>query len=389
MERENVRGTRCAGSSSEAARILRFAASKNANILKKSKSGFNVGWILGECTHFGSESFFVECVMRRFSIFQLSADPLNAATVVATTEFVVDVIDNDGTLSDPDGDGGQQFDTTGLPGAINSANTQVFEFYTGTAGGQPVEFILLRFSAPPLMVLTGGTLAPGETITNVALQTFNAPPIDFKDISSFVCFCARTPILTKDGPRPAGELAVGDLVAVRSKGFHPIRWIAKRDVSHDELRQRPDLRPVRIRKGALGSGRPRADLLVSRQHRLLISSRIVERVVGESEALIAAVKLTALPDVFVDEDVETISYVHFMLDDHEIVDAAGVEAESLYLGPEARKTLTPEALAEIEAIFPELIGCAQPPTRYALPSGRLQKSIIRRHIKNNKPMVAA
>ena len=57
-------------------------------------------------------------------------------------------------FSDPDADGSAQFDTSTLPGALNSANTQVFELYSGVAGGQPVEFILIRFSAPPLIVVT-------------------------------------------------------------------------------------------------------------------------------------------------------------------------------------------------------------------------------------------
>ena len=325
--------------------------------------------------------------MPSFSIFQLSADPLGSATITAVTEFSVDIIDNDGTLSDPDGDGSQQFDTAGLPGAINSANTQVFELYSGTVGGQTVEFILLRFTAPPLMVLTQGTLAAGQTITGVAVQSFNAPPIDFEDISSFVCFCADTLIDTVQGRRRVGDLKVGDLVTVRDGSHHPIRLIASRDISPDEFARRPSLRPVRISQGALGDGLPQSDFMLSRQHSILASSRIVERLTGHPDALIAAIKLTAMPGVFVDEQAKSITYVHFMLDEHEVVDAAGIGAESLNLGPEARKTLTHEAIAEIEKIFPELKCCdGHPPTRYEIPSGKLQKAIVRRHVKNSKPL---
>ncbi len=239
------------------------------------------------------------------------------------------------------------------------------------------------------MVLTEGTLAAGQTITNVTLQTFNAPPIDFEDIPTFVCFCADTRVETPEGLRRIGELEVGDYVTIQSGEHRPFRWIARREITRRDFHRRPALRPVRICQGSLGDDLPTTDLVLSRQHRVLVSSKIVERVIGHPEALISANKLTTLPGVYVDQKIDAITYVHLMLDDHEILTTAGVGAESLYLGPEARASLTPDAIAEIELIFPELRREDGPPsTKHQIPCGRQQKAIVRRHLKNDKPLCA-
>ena len=292
--------------------------------------------------------------MRTHSVFQISADPLNFPTVTANAEFVVDVVDNDGTLSDPDADGRSQFDEAGLPGAINSANTQIFELYSGSVGGQPVEFILLRFTAPPLMVVTVGDLSPGQTITGVTLQTFNAPPIDYKEFSTFTCFAQDVGNKTKAGRVRAADLRVGDQVAVLSGGYRPKRDVMRRRFDRAVLRANPRLRPIRIYASALSANMPRKDLLVSPQHRILIRSKIAERVAGARDVLVAANKLTMLPGIYVDEEVTSVEYTHFMFDGHAIVDVEGVPAESLLLGPEARKTLPRDTLEEIYSNFPSL-----------------------------------
>jgi len=51
--------------------------------------------------------------------------------------------------------------------------------------------------------------------------------------------------------------------------------------------------PVCIRKGALGAGLPDKDLLLSQQHRLLVRSRVAERMFGTSEVLIPPPDLVA------------------------------------------------------------------------------------------------
>ena len=113
---------------------------------------------------------------------------------------------------------------------------------------------------------------------------------------------------------------------------NPIRWIGRRCINTSELRKDPKLLPVRILAHSLGENLPKRDLLVSRQHRMFIASKIAERMFGTSEVLVSAIRLTVLPGVFVDTTVTSVEYVHVLLDSHELLWAEGAKSESLYLG---------------------------------------------------------
>ncbi|CAN0606230.1 unnamed protein product [Ectocarpus sp. 12 AP-2014] len=107
-------------------------------------------------------------------------------------------------------------------------------------------------------------------------------------------------------------------------------------------------------KGALGNGLPTRDLLVSRQHRILACSPIAQRMFGQPEILLAAVRLTELPGIYVDTSVRKIDYVHILLDAHEVVFAQDAPVETLYLGDRAKEALGARAMEEIALIFPDL-----------------------------------
>ena len=115
---------------------------------------------------------------------------------------------------------------------------------------------------------------------------------------------------------------------------------------------------------------------------------IVERVCGSSEALIAAIKLTELTGVYVDDRVREIEYFHILFDRHEVIFAEGAPSESLFAGPEAIKTLPSPAVSEIFGIFPELKAMDFIPTpARTIPSGAQQKKIVKRHVKNDRPLL--
>jgi hypothetical protein len=202
------------------------------------------------------------------------------------------------------------------------------------------------------------------------------------------CFCAGTLIETPTGPRPIEDLRVGDPVITDTGRAAPLRWIGRRTVGTRDLSHTPALRPIRIVAGALGHGLPRRDLLVSRQHRMLVRSKVAQRMIGTSEVLIPAIKLTALPGIFEDQRVTDTVYLHLLLDRHELVLAEGAWSESLLTGPGALEALGQAARDEILTLFPEIAGagyCARPAR--PIPSGRQQKQLVARHIKNNKPLV--
>ncbi len=205
------------------------------------------------------------------------------------------------------------------------------------------------------------------------------------EVPSVVCFAKGTRITTPEGLRAIETLQVGDLVALKCGRLTPIRWIGWRHLTTIELAQNPNLRPVRMSAGALGAGLPERDLLVSRQHRMLVVSKIARRMFGTEEVLVPAIALVALPGISIDHMLETVTYFHILCDDHEVVLAEGAPAESLYLGAEALKSLSPAGRAEIATLFPEVFDIAwSQPSRAAHIAVKRHKKLIARHIKNGK-----
>lgn len=227
---------------------------------------------------------------------------------------------------------------------------------------------------------------PQNTVLNSTIS-FNPNIFDIE----VPCFTAGTMIATPEGPRPVETLTVGDLVMTADHGPQVIRWIKARRVHRWALTAAEKLRPVRIKAGALGAGVPEADLLVSQQHRMLVRSRIAERMFEEAEVLVAAKHLIGLPGIDLAEDVTEVTYLHFLCDRHEVVFANGAPTESLYAGPVAMKALGEAAVAEILALFPELgqMGSFGLTPARALIKGREGRHMAERHAKNAMALLAA
>lgn len=221
--------------------------------------------------------------------------------------------------------------------------------------------------------------------TYVARISF-APDIFELDI---VCFVAGTMILTEQGDRPVETLQPGDMIWTRDHGYQPLRWIGTRSLDAVDLAARPKLRPVRIEPGALGADQPRRPLSVSRQHRILIRSTIAQRIFGTAEVLAPACQLTELPGIAIDDTVTRITYVHLMFDDHQVVMSEGALSESLYPGAQALRALGRSALAEIEALFPELQDADRAPQEARhLVRGRPLRQLVARHARNDRALVS-
>lgn len=202
------------------------------------------------------------------------------------------------------------------------------------------------------------------------------------------CFTAGTMINTPDGQRPVEDLETGDVVALYDdpRGATPLLRAYKRTFSAKELEAAPALRPIRIVAGALGHGLPQQDLLVSRQHRMLVSSEIAKRVTGTRDVLIPANKLTPLPGIFVDTSVQSVTYIHLLFDRHEVIMAEGAPTESLYTGHQTLNALPLAARREIKALFPEMVDTL-PPEACPIPAARLQKAVVARLAQNAQPVL--
>lgn len=203
------------------------------------------------------------------------------------------------------------------------------------------------------------------------------------------CFTPGTLIETRTGPRAVETLVPGDLIATRDHGFQVLRWIGGVEIPAARLDLQPNLRPIRITAGALGTGLPARDLVVSPQHRVLVRSAIAQRMFGADEVLVAAKHLCTIPGIDVLRPEMGVTYLHLLFDRHELVMSNGGWTESLYIGPQAMQAMTPAARHEITALFPQLVAGIGPQSVRPLTNARQARKLAERHLKNNRVLVAA
>ena len=202
------------------------------------------------------------------------------------------------------------------------------------------------------------------------------------------CFARGTRIETPRGAVAVEDLRAGDLVLTRDRGAQPLRWVGSSRVDGGTLASTPRLRPIRIRAGALGQHAPAQDLLVSPQHRILVRSKIAQRMFGAAEVLVAAKQLVLLDGIDVAEDLAEVEYFHLLFDRHEVVISNGAETESLYTGPQALRSVGPAARQEILDLFPQLLDeafvveAARP-----LSSGRMGRKLAMRQAQQGRALL--
>lgn len=199
------------------------------------------------------------------------------------------------------------------------------------------------FSDNTLMVAGASLEILGATTSDLNYDTTNVP-----------CFVKGTLIKCETGVKPVEQLKHGDMVWTKDDGYQAIRWIGARTFNEADLSLNERIRPIRIAKGSICQDMPERDLFVSPQHRVLVNSRIAKRMTNEDEVLVSAKHLLRITGIDVANDMDEVMYVHFMFDRHQIVEAEGVLSESLYAGPQAIRSLLPEARAELLELFPEL-----------------------------------
>jgi hypothetical protein len=168
-----------------------------------------------------------------------------------------------------------------------------------------------------------------------------------------ICFAQGTVIHTDLGPVAVESLALGDLVETRDRGVQPIRWIGKRVLDTLDLARYPQLRPVCFKAGSLGRDLPYKDLTVSPQHRMRLTGWQAELHFGETEVLAPAIGFVNDNNIFVEDYMPMVCYFHLLFDQHEIIMANGVWAESLHAGEMALASMSMEATRELNLIFPD------------------------------------
>ncbi|WP_134681885.1 Hint domain-containing protein [Paracoccus ravus] len=170
-----------------------------------------------------------------------------------------------------------------------------------------------------------------------------------------ICYLAGTMIATPSGERAVETLAAGDLVLTRDHGAQPLVWKGASSVTAQDLNLSPDLRPIRIRAGALGDGLPRRDVDVSPQHRVLVRDEAGEYLISARHLMMAGhpgVGLRPLDGAF--------ELIHLACGRHEILLAEGAPMESFFCGKMAVRALTATQRLTLFAAFPDLASGKNP-----------------------------
>lgn len=161
-----------------------------------------------------------------------------------------------------------------------------------------------------------GVLPNGGTIL-----VNGAGPLTIDDLrnddDSEYCFMAGTMIATPDGEKAIESLEVGDLVLAAGGGTVPVKWLAKQTVAR-VFEASDRARPVVVKAGALGVNVPKRDLILSRDHAILIDGVLVQ----------AGALLNGMTVVEMAETPARFAYYNIECDAHELVIAEGAICET-------------------------------------------------------------
>jgi hypothetical protein len=154
----------------------------------------------------------------------------------------------------------------------------------------------------------------------------------------------------------------------RDDGPQEVIWTGQRRMSGARLFAMPDQRPIRIRAGALGIYRPDEDLVVSPEHRVLVTGAAAHDLWGESEVLVSARDLVSDRLVTVDHSLRETWYVHLMLERHQVIWANGLEVETFHPGYMGLENLGGNQRQSLLSLFPDL---EADPFNYGAPARRM------------------
>jgi hypothetical protein len=167
-----------------------------------------------------------------------------------------------------------------------------------------------------------------------------------------ICFTPDTRLATPMGRRMIRDLQPGDMIETRDNGPQEVLWCGHRRMTGARLYAMPHLRPIRFKAGALGIGRPDEDLLVSPQHRMLLKGRAAQALFNTPEVLVAAEDLLNDQTVIVDHTLREVTYVHILLQRHNVIWANGLESESFHPSNTALDTVDPAQLGALLQLVP-------------------------------------
>ena len=152
-----------------------------------------------------------------------------------------------------------------------------------------------------------------------------------------VSFSRGTQVTLASGAQsPIENLSPGDMILTRDDGPRPLRW-----VGNATARAVGEFTPVCIRAGALNNT---GDLVVSPESRIFIYQRSDALGAGRHEVMARARHLVNGSSI-VQQDGGFVDYFQLLFDEHQIIYAEGIAAETMLVDPRTRSVL-PDNLGE-------------------------------------------
>lgn len=248
----------------------------------------------------------------------------------ANGQMTIDVLENDNH------DTGGTLSITHINGqAVAAGDTVVLS--TG---------VELTLTADGEIQVLGDDQASESIFTYTVTDGLGNSDVGYTTINTVPCFLAGTVIDTARGPLRIDDIAPGDLVLTRDHGYQPVRWAGQK--SH-ECSDRTA--PVQIESGTFGL---HGKLVVSPQHRILIEGPKTELLFATPEVLVSAIHLIGHAGVRRWPKDRTVTYVHLLFDQHEVLRSNGIWSESYLPGPQTMPGFSSEVQSELCEIFPQL-----------------------------------
>jgi hypothetical protein len=255
--------------------------------------------------------------------------PTSNFNALPTVSFVIPGVNDDmhnGTIAQGDAWLQQNLDAYAQwAKANNSLLVVTWDENSGTSGNQ-VPTILYGADVVPGVYSTPynhynllgtilaayGLTGPNNAASAVAIGggVFSAP----------ACFAAGTRIRTDHGDVAVEQLQAGDKVVTLSDSelsAQPVKWVGHRRIGLAGHPRPETAAPVRIQRGAFTDDMPHTDLLISPDHAIFVDG-----------VLICARQLVNGSTIRQELDWTAVDYYHVELDQHAILLAEGLPAES-------------------------------------------------------------
>ena len=202
--------------------------------------------------------------------------------------------------------------------------------------------------------------------------------------SEIICFASGTQIAAPHGPRLIEDIEVGDTLCTLTGGLTRVEWRSRSQHSAGDLAANPKLAPVCIKAGAFGHGLPDRDLLLSRQHRVLLRSRVARRMFGSFDVFVPCHTLLPCQGVFMSE-AEAIDYHHVLTDKHSVLLANSLPCESLLMAEHLARVCCQKERTVLEALLTAQKVDATPAHRIL--SNTESRGLLERLLKAGRPFI--